>query len=128
MNYTYDAWVEGNVLIVGRTECRKTTFVQNLGKYKMFGKIKEVIWVSKIPISKDREKNIRECFLVEEMDFKYPNNIDEFDYLIHFKDKEYLVAKNLLVKIQNSIDLLLWTISRALLTSQKHLLIFFNCI
>ena len=99
LNELYLRWFEGNVLIVGRTECRKTTFVQNLGKYKMFGKIKEVIWVSKIPISKDREKNIRECFLVEEMDFKYPNNIDEFDYLIHFKDKEYLVARNLLVKI-----------------------------
>ena len=99
MNYTYDAWFEGNVLIVGRTGCEKTTFVQNLGKYKMFGKIKEVIWVSKIPISKDREKNIREYFVDEEMDFKYPNNISEFDYLIHFKDKEHLVAKNFLVKI-----------------------------
>ena len=31
------------------------TFVQNLGKNKMFGEIKEVIWISKIVLPKDRE-------------------------------------------------------------------------
>ena len=45
----------------------------------MFGEIKEVIWVSKMSLSKDRESNLRECFVDEEMDFKYQNNIDEFD-------------------------------------------------
>ena len=33
--------------MVGRTGCGKTTFVQNLGKNKMFGEIKEVTWLSK---------------------------------------------------------------------------------
>ena len=47
MNYSYDAKFEGNISIVGRTGHGKTTFVQNLGKNKMFGEIKEVIWVSK---------------------------------------------------------------------------------
>ena len=47
MNYSYDAKSEGNISIVGRTGYGKTTFVQNLGKNKMFGEIKEVIWVSK---------------------------------------------------------------------------------
>ena len=31
------------------------TFVQNLGKNEMFGEIKEVIWISKIVLPKDRE-------------------------------------------------------------------------
>ena len=54
----------------------------------MFGEIKEVIWVSKIPLSKDRDNNIRECFVDEEMDFKYPNNIDEFDDLLNYFQRQ----------------------------------------
>ena len=53
MNYNYDTKFEGNILVVGRTGCRKRTFVQNLEKNKMFGNLKEVIWVSKILLSKD---------------------------------------------------------------------------
>ena len=55
VNYTYDAKFEGNILVVGRTGCGKTTFVQNLGKNKMFGDIKEVFWISKIALSSNRE-------------------------------------------------------------------------
>ena len=33
----------GNILIVGRTGCDKTTFVQNLGKNKLFGDIQNVL-------------------------------------------------------------------------------------
>ena len=77
MNYSYDTEFEGNILIVDRTGCEKTTFVQNLGKTKMFWEIKEIIWVPKIQLSKDRGKNIREFFADKEMDFKYPNNIHE---------------------------------------------------
>ena len=51
MNYTYDAKFEGNILVVGRTGCSKTTFAQNLRKNKMFGEIKEVTCLSKIPLS-----------------------------------------------------------------------------
>ena len=43
MNYSFDAKFEGNTLVVGRTGCGETAFVQNLGKNKMFGEIKEVI-------------------------------------------------------------------------------------
>ena len=39
-NYSFDANFEGNILVVGRTDCGKTTFVQNLGKNKMFGEMK----------------------------------------------------------------------------------------
>ena len=65
MNYNYDAKFEGIILVVGRTGCRKTTFVQSLGKSKMFGSLKEVIWASKILLSKEREEQIRNCFVDE---------------------------------------------------------------
>ena len=47
--YSFDGKFEGNILIVGRTGCWKTTFIQNLGKNRTFGNdIIEVFWVSKI--------------------------------------------------------------------------------
>ena len=44
--------------MVGKTGCGKTTFVQNLGKNKMFQEIKEVNWISKIPLSREKEKKL----------------------------------------------------------------------
>ena len=35
MNYNYDAKFEGNMLVVGRTGCGKTSLVQNRGKNKI---------------------------------------------------------------------------------------------
>ena len=46
---------------MGRTGCGKITFAQNLGKKEMFRDIKEVLWVSKISLSTEREDNIRDC-------------------------------------------------------------------
>ena len=84
MNYSYDAKFEGNILKVGRTGFCKTTYVQSLGKNKMFGEIKVVIWEQKMPLSKDRKNDTRECFVDKELDFKYRNNIDEFDDLLDY--------------------------------------------
>ena len=84
VNYSYDTNFEGNISIVGRTGCGKTTFVQNLGKNKMFGEIKELTWLSKIPLSREREDNIRGCFIDEQIDLKYPNNIENFEELLEF--------------------------------------------
>ena len=62
-NYTYDGKFNGNILIVGRTGCGKTTFIQKLGKNKMFGEeIVEDFWVSKINLSEEREESIRASF------------------------------------------------------------------
>ena len=69
VNYTDDAKFEGNILVVVRTGCGKTTFVQYLGKNKMFREIKEVFWISKIALSSDREDNIRDCFTEQKVDF-----------------------------------------------------------
>ena len=41
VSYPYDGKFEGNVLIVGQTGFRKTTFIQKLAKNKMFGGLKE---------------------------------------------------------------------------------------
>ena len=84
-NYTYDEQFEGNIMVVGRTGCGKTTFIQNLGKNRMFGKdINLVFWVSKIRLSGEREDVIRESFLEQTVKFVYPSNLDEFNYLIDF--------------------------------------------
>ena len=45
MEYSYDGKFEGSILVVGRTACGKTTFVQNLGKSSLFGNISEVYWI-----------------------------------------------------------------------------------
>ena len=37
-NYIFDAKFKGNILMVARTGCGKTTFSQNLGKTKCLGK------------------------------------------------------------------------------------------
>ena len=82
MNYSYDAKFEVNILVVGTTGCGKTIFVQNLGKNKFFGGIKEVTWLSKIPLSRERENNIRGYFIDEQINFKYPNTVEDFEELL----------------------------------------------
>ena len=84
ISYSYGTNFEGNVLVVGGIGCGKTTFVQNLGKNKMFGNIKEVTWASKILLSKEREDQIRGCFVDEKVDFKHLETIDEFDDLLEY--------------------------------------------
>ena len=40
-NYTYSGKFSGNVLIVGRTECGKTTFMEKLALHNFFGILKK---------------------------------------------------------------------------------------
>ena len=54
----------------------------------MFREIKEVIWVLKMLLSKDRENNIREYFVDKEMGFKYLNNRHEFDDLLDYFQRQ----------------------------------------
>ena len=88
MNYIYDGKFEGNILVAGRTGCGKTTFAQNLAQNKMFGSLKEVIWTSKILLSKEREDQIRKYFLDEKVDFKHAETIDGFDNLLEHLQKK----------------------------------------
>ena len=58
----YDGQFCGNVLVVGKTGCRKTYFLQKLGLNNFFGKIVKPEWVLGIEISKSREAEIQSCF------------------------------------------------------------------
>ena len=83
--YSCDGQFEGNKIVVGRTGCGKTTFIQNLEKNRMFGKdIHLGFWVSKIRLSGEREDVIRESFSKQTVKFTYSNNLDDFNYLIDF--------------------------------------------
>ena len=82
IKYTFDGKFETNILIVGRTGCGKTTFVQSLGKNELFGDISTVIWISKISLSQEREDAIQDSFNNQEVYFNYPENVEDFNYLI----------------------------------------------
>ena len=82
--------IEGNILIVGQTGCGKTTFIQNISKNNLFGELKEIFWISKIPLSKEREKNKSICF-GKIVRFKYPQTVDDFNMdLTFFQRKRQL--------------------------------------
>ena len=82
-------------MVVVRTECGKTTFIQNLDRNKMFGRnITTVFWVSKIRLSREREDNIRESFVDQTVQFTYPNNLDDFNYLIDFFMSERMPSES----------------------------------
>ena len=82
IKYNYDGKFEGNIVMVGRTGCGKTTFVQNLGENNLFGEISEVYWVLKMTLSGEREDEIRDSFSNQKVHFSYPQNVEDFNYLI----------------------------------------------
>ena len=75
-NAVYNGQFIGNILVLGRTECGKTTFIQNLAINDFFGELKIVKWVSGIRLSKKREAEIESNFNCE-VNFAYPNDKDE---------------------------------------------------
>ena len=87
MTYVYDGKFSGNILVVGRTGCGKTAFVQKLAINKFFGELNKAEWVSVIKLDKQREAEIQSCFECE-LDFYYPRNKEQFEeYLEYFKAK-----------------------------------------
>ena len=82
-NFTYDATFSDNILVVGQTGCGKTSFVQSLGKNKMFSDgLLSVDWVSKINLTKAREDEIKKCFEYTKIEFHYPNDTNKLDLII----------------------------------------------
>ena len=55
MSYVYDEKFRGNILVVGRTGCGKTAFVQKLAINRFFGELNATEWVSVIKLDKARE-------------------------------------------------------------------------
>ena len=80
-NNIYDAQFRGNVLIVGKTGCGKTHFVQKLGLSNFFGKIVKTEWILPIPLSKSREVEIQSCFN-SKVEFHYVQDTDDLKELI----------------------------------------------
>ena len=53
--YIYDGKFEGNILLVGRNGCRKTSFAQCLAVNNIFGELEKVEWVLQIALPEQRE-------------------------------------------------------------------------
>ena len=57
-----DGQFGGNILVVGRTVCGKTIFLEKLEINKFFGDLVKAEWISGIDIDKKREAKIQSCF------------------------------------------------------------------
>ena len=62
MTSIYNGQFCGNVLVVERTGCGKTTFLEKLGLNNFFGDIIKTEWISGIDIDKTREAEIQSYF------------------------------------------------------------------
>ena len=87
MSDVYNGRFSGNILVVGRTACRKTGFVQRLAVNNFFGELIKAEWVSAIKWDKQREAELQSSFDCQ-LDFCYPKNKEQFDNLLdYFKTK-----------------------------------------
>ena len=69
--------------------CGKTSFVQSVSKNKIFGSnLLSVDLVFKINLTKNREVEIRQHFTFTNVDFRYPNDVQELNLLIETFQKE----------------------------------------
>ena len=62
MSDIYNGQFNGNILLVGRTGCGKTTFLEKPAINKFFGDIVKIEWVSGIEIDTSQEAEIQSCF------------------------------------------------------------------
>ena len=58
MTSIYNGKLSGNILVVGRTSCGKTTFLEKLGLNKFSGDMIKTEQISGIDIDKKREAEI----------------------------------------------------------------------
>ena len=62
MSSIYDGQFYGNILVVGRTGCGKTIFLDKLGLNNFFGNIIKTEWISGNDIDKKRQAEIQSYF------------------------------------------------------------------
>ena len=79
--YIFDGKFSGNILVLGRTDCGKTSFIQKLALYDFFGKLKNAKWVSGIHLNESREAQIESNFSCD-ISFYYPNDVNDLADLI----------------------------------------------
>ena len=99
-NKIYDGQFRGNILVVGKTGCGKTHFLQKLAVNKFFGKLIKTEWVSGIDINKRREAEIQSCF---DNEVEFHKNINEPDELVDLIEKFKLRTSDLIDNINDSV-------------------------
>ena len=83
----YDEQFRSNILVVGKTGCGKTYFIQQLALNNFFSNIVKTEWVSGIYISKAQEAEIQSC-VDTPVDFYHAPNQDTLeDFIEKFKNK-----------------------------------------
>ena len=87
MTSIYNGQFSGNILVVGRTNCGKTTFIEKLGLNNFFGEIIKTEWISGKTIDKKREGEIQSYFK-NETEVHVAEDEDELKALIEtFKQR-----------------------------------------
>ena len=81
MSSIYDGQFRGNLLVVGRTGCGKTTFLEKLDLNNSFGDFIKTEWISGIDIDKKQEADLQSYFR-NETEVHVANEPDELDSLI----------------------------------------------
>ena len=72
----YDRHCCENILVVGKTGCGKTYFLQKLRLNNLFDKLVKTDWVTGIEIDEQRETEIQSCFS-NKVEFHIPTEPDE---------------------------------------------------
>ena len=81
MTSIYNGQFYGNLLVVGRTGCGKTTFFEKLGLNNFFGDITKTEWINGIDIDKQRKAEIQSYFS-NKTEIHVAKEQDELDSLI----------------------------------------------
>ena len=83
----YNGKFNGNILIVGRTECGKTYFTEKVAINNFFGDFKKAEWVSYIILTREKQAEIESYFQCE-VEFHYPQNqVALSDLIEEFKNR-----------------------------------------
>ena len=89
MSSIYNRQFLGNILVVGRTNCGKKTFIEKLGLNNFVGNIVKTEWVSGIVIDKKQEAKLQSYFK-NETEVHIAQDQDKLDSLIDtFKQKSH---------------------------------------
>ena len=96
MSSIYNRQFMGNILIVGRTNCGKTMFIEKLGLNNFFGNIVKTEWVSGIAIDKKREAEIQSYFK-NETEVHVAEDQDKLDSLLILSNKDHMKIMTILM-------------------------------
>ena len=72
----------------------------------MFGELKEIYWITKVPLSDQLERNIKSCFN-KHVDFKYPQTVEEFNINLAFFQRQKNVDNDFVMGECNKFDKLI---------------------